>query len=68
MPKKKEPGRYKPLHEMSLFELSISSVMPRDVYSEIRRRLELALIYMGDGAPNTAKDILERFLNTGGKR
>jgi hypothetical protein len=41
------------------------SVMQRDVYREIRRRLELALIYLEDG--NTARDILERFLHTGGK-
>jgi hypothetical protein len=68
MPKKKELARYKPLQEMSLFELSVISVMPRDVFGEIKSRLELALTYLEDGAPNTAKDILERFLNTGGKR
>jgi hypothetical protein len=63
MPRKKEKGRYAPLSGMNFFELSVISVMPRDVYTEIRNRLNLVLTYLEDCAPNTAKDILEKFLN-----
>jgi hypothetical protein len=53
----------KKFSEMNLFELSIVSAMPSDVYNEIRRRTELALTYLEDGAVNTAAAILQKFLN-----
>jgi hypothetical protein len=64
--KKRKPsnpanGRVKKLSDMGLFELSIISVMPRDVYREIKKRIELARTYLEDRAVNTAKDILRTF-------
>jgi hypothetical protein len=49
------------LEAMNLFELSVISVMPDDVYYEIKNRIELALTYLEDGAVNTARDILLTF-------
>jgi hypothetical protein len=63
-----EKGKSKDLSNISLFELSIISVMPNDVYHEIKKRIELALAYLEDGAVNTAKDILRTFqISKGGK-
>jgi hypothetical protein len=50
------------LEVMSLFELSLISVMPHDVYQEIKNRISLALTYLEDGAINTSGDILRSFL------
>jgi hypothetical protein len=47
---------------MNLFELSVISAMPDDVYDEIKRRIGLALTYLEDGATNTATIILREFL------
>jgi hypothetical protein len=63
MPQKKKPGWYKPLREMNFFELSVISVMPHDIYREIKDRMTLVETYLDDGAPNTAKDILDKFLH-----
>jgi hypothetical protein len=59
--RKKQLGN---LEAISLFELSVISVMPDDVYHNIRKRIELALTYLEDGAINTARGILQSF--TGG--
>jgi hypothetical protein len=65
MPKKRKikQAHVMPLSEMSFFALSVISVMPRDVYREIKDRLTVALMCLEDGDPNTAKNILEKFLN-----
>jgi DNA-directed RNA polymerase subunit RPC12/RpoP len=60
-------GRDKTLRDMTLFDLSVIGVMPRDVFAEIEDRLNLALTYLEAGDPDTAKDILWNFLNRGGK-
>jgi hypothetical protein len=46
---------------MSLFELSVISVMPEDVYQEINSRISLALTYLEDGAINSSMNILRSF-------
>jgi hypothetical protein len=72
MPKKRETLLLKDLRNemvkngdveaMNLFELSVISVMPDDVYHEIKRRIELALMLLEDGAIHTSKDILQSFV------
>jgi Lar family restriction alleviation protein len=53
MPKKKQEScasqGAKALSGLNLFELSIVSVMPEDVYHEIKKRIELALTCLEDG-------------------
>jgi hypothetical protein len=46
----------------TLFELSVLSVMPMNVYKEIKERMELVQIYLEDGAYKTALEILNGFL------
>ena len=52
----------------NLFELSLVGVIPRDVYGAIKDRIGLALIYLDDGAQNTAIEILKEFLCVGGEK
>jgi hypothetical protein len=52
----------KKISKMNLFELSIISAMPGDIHREIRKRLDLALMYLEDGAEHTAANILRKFL------
>jgi hypothetical protein len=59
-------GAGKKLSDMSFFELSVVSVMPDDVYHEIKKRIELALTYLEDGAVHTSGDVLRSL--TGGKK
>jgi hypothetical protein len=61
--KKRKPynpakGTGKELSDMSFFELSVVSVMPDDVYREVKRRIELALTCLEDGAIHASGDIL----------
>jgi hypothetical protein len=56
--------RGKEMPDMNLFELSIISAMPSDVYNEIKARINLAVNYLEDGANSTSLDILHKFLNS----
>jgi hypothetical protein len=59
---RKERVKRGDLEVMSLFELSVISVMPDDVYQEIKSRISLALTYMEDGALNASGEILRSFI------
>jgi hypothetical protein len=59
--KPNKPANDRGLSGMSLFELSIISVMPRDVYHEIKERIELALMSLESGTVDTARNILRNF-------
>jgi ASC-1-like (ASCH) protein len=50
------------LEVMNLLELSVISVMPEDVYEEIKKRISLALMLMEDGAIYSSREILLSFL------
>ena len=49
----------------TLFEMSLISAMPGDVYKEIKERMELVETYLEDGACITALSILKEFLHLG---
>jgi len=48
--------------DMGLFELSIRALMPSEVFREIRKRLELARIFLKDGMPDNALIVVESLL------
>ena len=52
------------LFDMGLFELSIHSLMPCDVYHELRKRIELIKTSLENGKPDIALNIANRFLNS----
>ncbi|MDR1230721.1 MAG: hypothetical protein LBK61_04900 [Spirochaetaceae bacterium] len=47
---------------MNLFELSVISVMPDDVYYEIKGRIELALTCLDNGSICASREILRSFI------